>query len=88
MNRQQKRKLNRESEKNTKNYGFSDKERNEIDNCVRKIRQGLTCMCSIKPLTTPAPIKYDNFISGSELDWRWILYTQLTAELIYILKKG
>lgn len=62
MNRQQRRKLNRQNEKNKKNYGFSDKERNEIDNCVRKIRQGLSCVCSIQPLTTPAPIEYDNFI--------------------------
>ena len=62
MNRQQRRKLNRKIEKNTKNYGFSDKERNEVDNCVRKIRQGLSCVGSIHPLTTPAPVEYDNII--------------------------
>lgn len=62
MNRQQKRKLNRENEKNTKNYGFSNNERNAIDNCIRKIKYGLDCVGSIQPLKTPAPIEYDNFI--------------------------
>ena len=39
---------------NTKNYGFSDQERNEIINCVKKIRHGLTCVGSVKPLITSA----------------------------------
>ena len=86
MNRQQRRKLNRQIEKNTKNYGFSDQERNEIINCVGKIRQGLTCIGSIKPLITPAPIENDNFISfriGLALD---IVYT-IDCGTIYILER-
>ena len=34
MNRQQKRKQNRENQENTKNYGFSNKERNAIAKAV------------------------------------------------------
>ena len=62
MNRQQKRKLNRENEENTKNYGFSNKECNEIDNCIRKIKYGLVGVSSIQPLTAPALIEHDNFV--------------------------
>ena len=62
MNRQQKRKQNRENQENTKNYGFSKNERNAIDNCVKKIQYGLACVSSIQPLTTPAPMEHDNFV--------------------------
>ena len=48
MNRQQKRKINRKKEENAKNYGFSNKECNAIDNCIRKIKHGLSCVGSIK----------------------------------------
>lgn len=63
MNRQQKRKLNRENQGNTKNYGFSNKERNVIADCVGKIRGGFPWVSSIKPLTNPAPLEHDNYIA-------------------------
>ena len=62
MNRQQKRKQNRENQENTKNYGFSNKERNAIANCIRKIKYGLVGVSSIQPLTAPALIEHDNFV--------------------------
>ena len=86
MNRQQKRKLDRENEENTKNYGFSNKERNAIANCVKKITHGLSCLGSIKPLTTIAQVKYDNFIGfriGLAVD---MAYT-IECGTDYILKR-
>ena len=86
MNRQQKRKLDRENEENTKNYGFSNKERNAIANCVKKITHGLSCVGSIKPLTTIAQVKYDNFIGfriGLAVD---MAYT-IECGTDYILKR-
>ena len=79
MNRQQKRKLNRENEENTKNYGFSNKERNAIANCIRKIKYGLSCVGSIKPLITPAPIEHDNFIR---------FRIGLAADIVYAIDCG
>ena len=62
MNRQQRRKLNREHGKIIKNYKFTEKEYRAIYNCIRKIRHGLVSICSIQPCKQPIPIEYDNFI--------------------------
>ena len=86
MNRQQRRKLNRQNEKNKKNYGFTNAECNAIDNCIRKIKHGLPCVGSVKPLITPAPISNTIILLHSELVWHLILYTQLTAEPLIFLK--
>ena len=86
MNRQQRRKLNRQNEKNKKNYGFTNAECNAIDNCIRKIKHGLPCVGSVKPLITPAPIEHDNFITfriGLALD---IVYT-IDCGTAYILER-
>ena len=79
MNKQQKRKLNRKNKKNAKNYGFSTKECNAIDNCIRKIKYGLDCVGSIQPLNMPIPIEYDNFI---------MFRIGLAADVVYAIECG